>query len=80
MKEKYFKKEYSLLAENLSLYCCKLLNNVRGRDELEKVLYKTGKETEERFRTLARFDLALKYKEKPVSFKSYFVMKFFLRI
>ncbi len=65
-KEKYFRNEYQLLADNLSIYCCKLLNNVRGRDELEKVLHKTGKETEEKFRTLARFELALKYKEKPV--------------
>ena len=66
-KEKYFRNEYQILADNLSIYCCKLLNNVRGRDELEKVLHKTGKETEEKFRTLARFELALKYKEKPVT-------------
>ncbi len=75
-KEKYFKNEYSLLADNLSIYCCKLLNNVRGRDELEKVLYKTGKESEEKFRTLARFDLAIKYNEKPVIIKFKFFNNF----
>lgn len=46
---------------------CRLLNNVRGRDELEIVLNKTGKETEEKYERLARLDLALKYEEKPVN-------------
>lgn len=55
------------LADNLSSYVCKLLNNVRGRDELEIVLNKTGKETEEKYERLARLDLAIKYEEKPVS-------------
>ena len=41
-KEKYFKNEYIHLADNLSAYVCKLLNNVRGHDELEIVLNKTG--------------------------------------
>ena len=45
---------------------CKLLNNVRGRDELEIVLNKVGKENEERFERLARIDLALKYQEMKV--------------
>jgi hypothetical protein len=40
---------------------------VRGRDELEIVLNKTGKETEEKYERLARLDLAIKYEEKPVS-------------
>jgi hypothetical protein len=44
----------------------KLLNNVRGRDELEIVLNKTGKESEEKYEQLARLDLALKFQEKPV--------------
>lgn len=48
------------------MYVCKLLNNVRGRDELEIVLNKTGKETEEKYERLARLDLAIKYEEKPV--------------
>jgi hypothetical protein len=43
------------------------MNNVRGRDELEIVLNKTGKETEEKYERLARLDLALKFKEKPVT-------------
>ena len=55
------------LAETLSTYVCKLLNNVRGRDELEIVLNKCGKETEEKYERLARLDLAIKYEEKPVN-------------
>ncbi|CAF0718901.1 unnamed protein product [Brachionus calyciflorus] len=65
MKEKFFKNEYLNLANNLSAYTVKLLSNVRGRDELEIVLNKTGKEGEEKYERLARLDLALKYKEKP---------------
>ena len=66
-KEKYFKNEYTLLVENLSNYTCRLLNNVRGRDELDIVLNKTGKETEEKYERLARLDLAIKYAEKAVN-------------
>lgn len=40
---------------------------MRGRDELEIVLNKAGKETEEKYERLARLDLALKYEEKPVN-------------
>ncbi len=40
---------------------------MRGRDELETVLNKTGKENEEKFERLARLDLAIKYQEMPVS-------------
>ena len=65
-KEKYFKKEYQMLAYNLSVFVCKLLNKVRGHDELEIVLNKTGKETEEKYGRLARLELAIKYKEKQV--------------
>ena len=50
----------------MSLYTVKLLNSVRGRDELEIVLNKAGKEDEEKYHRLARLDLALKYSEKPV--------------
>lgn len=60
------KSEYLSLADKLSEYSVKLLSNVRGRDELEIVLNKTGNENEEKFELLARFDLALKYKEMPV--------------
>lgn len=54
------------MAEKLSEYTVKLLNNVRGRDELEIVLNKTGKENEEKYERFARLDLALKYSEMPV--------------
>jgi transient receptor potential cation channel subfamily C protein 6 len=67
-KEKYFKHEYLQLKSALSIYSVKLLNNVRGRDELEIVLDKAGKEKEEKYSKLARLDLALKYEEKPVDF------------
>lgn len=63
----FLKAEYLQLADNLSSFTCKLLSNVRGRDELEIVLNKTGKEHEEKYERLARLDLALKYEEKPVS-------------
>ena len=66
-REKYFKAEYLHLAEKLSEYSVKLLNYVRGRDELEIVLNKTGKEDEETFQVLARLDLALQYQEMPVN-------------
>ena len=55
------------LAEKLSEFTVKLLSNVRGRDELEIVLNKTGKENEEKFQLFARLELALKYQEMPVS-------------
>jgi len=55
------------LAEKLSEYTVKLLSYVRGRDELETVLNKTGKENEEKFERLARLDLAIKYQEMPVN-------------
>ena len=67
-KEKYYKSEYLELVQQLSEFTVKLLNSVRGRDELEMVLNKTGKENEEKFKLLARFDLAIKYGEMPVSF------------
>jgi hypothetical protein len=44
------------LAENLSLYAVKLINNVRGMEELEIILDKTGKESEEKYERLARID------------------------
>jgi len=40
---------------------------VRGRDELDIVLNKTGKEKDEKYEKLARLDLAIRFKEKPVS-------------
>lgn len=47
-REKYFKHEYLQLRNSLSTYSVKLLNNVRGRDELDIVLNKVGKEKEEK--------------------------------
>lgn len=64
--ENILKYEYSTLRQQLSSYSVKLLNNVRGRDELEIVLNKTGKENVEKYDQLARLDLALRYQEKPV--------------
>lgn len=52
----------------LSNYSVMLLGNIRGRDELEICLNKTGKENEEKYERLARLDMAIKYQEKPVSF------------
>ncbi|CAF1291792.1 unnamed protein product [Adineta steineri] len=63
-KEKYFKNEYMLLADQLSAYAVKLLDKVRGHKELDCVLGKTGKESEEKYVILARLYLAIKYKEK----------------
>ncbi|CAF0736641.1 unnamed protein product [Rotaria sordida] len=64
-KEKYFKNEYMNLADQLSAYAVKLLDKVRGHRELECVLGKTGKESEEKYLLLARLYLAIKYEEKP---------------
>ena len=65
-REKYFKGEYMELAEKMSEYTVKLLSFVRGREELEIILNKTGKENEEKFEVLARLDLAIKFQEMPV--------------
>ena len=73
-KEKYFKHEYLLLRNALSTYSVKLLNNVRGRDELDIVLNKTGKEKEEKYEKLARLDLAIRFKEKPVYISLYYYL------
>jgi hypothetical protein len=54
------------LADQLSAYAVKLLDKVRGREELDCVLGKTGKESEEKHVQLARLYLAIKYEEKPV--------------
>lgn len=50
----------------MSAYAVKLLDKVRGHKELDCVLGKTGKETEEKNLLLARLYLAIKYEEKPV--------------
>ncbi|CAL1532323.1 unnamed protein product [Lymnaea stagnalis] len=62
--EKHFKREYRDLADQLSDYVVKLLDRIRTQKELELVLNKTGKPHQEKFESLARFKLALNYKEK----------------
>ncbi|BFZ13049.1 hypothetical protein BsWGS_16088 [Bradybaena similaris] len=62
--EKHFKREYRDLADQLSDYVVKLLDRIRTQKELELVLNKTGKHHQEKYESLARFKLALNYKEK----------------
>jgi len=62
--EHYFGEEYKKLSKKLSIFVARLLDNVRGHEELEIVLNKTGRPDEEKYETLARFDLAIQYKEK----------------
>jgi hypothetical protein len=63
----FVQNEYLILADQLSVYAVKLLDKVRGHKELDCVLGKTGKESEEKYLLLARLYLAIKYEEKPVS-------------
>lgn len=62
-------KEYKDLAEQLSEYTVKLLDRVRTQQELEIILNKAGKPRFNHFESLARFKLALFYKEKKVYVK-----------
>lgn len=62
--EHYFREDYRKLADQLSLFVTRLLDNVRGHEELEIVLNKTGQPDEEKYENLARFDLAIQYEEK----------------
>lgn len=63
--EHYFCEEYKKLARQLSIFVARLLDNVRGHEELEIVLNKTGRPNEEKYEILSRFDLAIQYREKP---------------
>ena len=63
--EHYFREDYQKLANQLSIFVTRLLDNVRGHEELEIVLNKTGRPNEEKYENLARFDLAIQYQEKP---------------
>lgn len=63
--EHYFGEEYKKLAKQLSVFVARLLDNVRGEEELEIVLNKTGLPHEEKYENLARFSLAIQYREKP---------------
>ena len=59
--------EYLELADQLSAYVVKLLDKVRGHDELEIVINKTGRDSElETYERLSRFKLAIRYNEKKV--------------
>ncbi|XP_060593338.1 short transient receptor potential channel 7-like isoform X2 [Ruditapes philippinarum] len=63
--EKYYKTEYLELADQLSVYVVKLLDKVRGHDELEILINKTGRDSEiETYERLARLKLAIQYSEK----------------
>ncbi|CAF1211680.1 unnamed protein product [Adineta ricciae] len=63
--EHYFREDYQKLVNQLSIFVTRLLDNVRGHEELEIVLNKTGRPSEEKYENLARFDLAIQYQEKP---------------
>ncbi|XP_048780168.1 short transient receptor potential channel 7-like isoform X1 [Ostrea edulis] len=63
--EKYYKSEYSALADQLSEYVVRLLDKVRGHDELEKLLNKRKREAnDETYEQLSRLKLAIHYSEK----------------
>ncbi|CAF4890384.1 unnamed protein product [Rotaria sp. Silwood1] len=62
--EHYFREDYEKLSNQLSIFVTRLLDNVRGHEELEIVLNKTGRPNEEKYENLARFDLAILYQEK----------------
>ncbi|KAL5021904.1 hypothetical protein ScPMuIL_001059, partial [Solemya velum] len=63
--EKYYKNEYLALADQLSTYVVKLLDKLRGHDELEILLNKTGRDSEvETYELLSRLKLAITYNEK----------------
>ncbi|XP_071173975.1 short transient receptor potential channel 7-like [Mytilus edulis] len=63
--EKYYKNEYLALADQLSEYLVKLLDKVRGHDELEILLNKKGRDSDdESYELLSRLKLAIHYNEK----------------
>ena len=62
--EYYFYMEYKKLAAQVSTFVSRLLDNVQGHEELEIILNKTGLPDEEKYENLARFDLAIQFKEK----------------
>ncbi len=76
IEEKYFKHEYLQLRHSLSIYSVKLLNYVRGRDELDIVLNKTGKESKEKYEQLARLELAIRFQQKHV--KNFLIVLLFI--
>nr|XP_022328099.1 short transient receptor potential channel 3-like [Crassostrea virginica]XP_022328100.1 short transient receptor potential channel 3-like [Crassostrea virginica] len=63
--EKSFKTEYLGLADQLSDYVVKLLDKVRGHDELEKLINKKRRDpTDESYALLARLQMAIQCNEK----------------
>lgn len=62
------------MADGLSEYVVRLLSRVRTQEELEIVLNKTGNPVDNKYASLARFKLAIRYNEKKVCIS--FVMKF----
>nr|XP_034338793.1 short transient receptor potential channel 3-like isoform X1 [Crassostrea gigas] len=63
--EKYYKSDYLALADQLSEYVVRLLDKVRGHDELEKLLNKRKREPDdETYEQLSRLKLAIHYSEK----------------
>lgn len=55
------------MADQLSHYVVKLLDKVRGHDELEVLLNKVGPDSEdESYELLSRLKLAIQYNEKKV--------------
>eukprot|EP00105_Crassostrea_gigas_P006215 XP_011420072.1 PREDICTED: short transient receptor potential channel 6-like [Crassostrea gigas] len=63
--EKYYKSDYLALADQLSEYVVRLLDKVRGHDELEKLLNKKKREPDdETYEQLSRLKLAIHYSEK----------------
>ncbi|XP_029640463.1 short transient receptor potential channel 3 [Octopus sinensis] len=63
--EKYFKNDYLSLADQLSQYVVKLLDKVRGHDELEILLNKSGQSSEdETYELLSRLKMAIQFNEK----------------
>lgn len=66
-----FQSEYSTLADQLSEYVVRLLDKVRGHDELEKLLNKRKREAnDETYEQLSRLKLAIHYSEKKVRYGS----------
>lgn len=62
-----FQTEYLALADQLSVYVVQLLDKVRGHDELEVLINKTGRDSDlETYERLARLKLAIQYNEKKV--------------
>ena len=67
----FLQNEYLSMADQLSEYVVKLLDKIRGHDELEILLNKTGADSsDESYKMLARLKMAIRYNEKKVAFAS----------